>query len=138
MSHAHRKENCGPSNSFKYPEQEDVRSVPLESILTLVDPRTRTCLYFVKNKVTAASKALQDAIQGYHWNNLQATIHPYVAYYINSGDSEVILFLSNFYFVYELYYMLTCYGCINGSLYVPFLIFSVFLKVYSLISVIQK
>ena len=32
---------------------------------------------------------LQDAIQGYHWNNSQVTIHPYVAYYINSGDSEV-------------------------------------------------
>ena len=32
---------------------------------------------------------LQDAIQGYHWNNSQVTIHPYVAFYINSGDSEV-------------------------------------------------
>ena len=28
----------GPSNSFKYPEQEDVRSVPLVNILILVDP----------------------------------------------------------------------------------------------------
>ena len=50
----------GPLNSFKYPEQEDVRSVPLESILTLVDPRTRTGRVYTlsRNKVTAASKAL--------------------------------------------------------------------------------
>ena len=28
---------------------------------------------------------LQDAAQGFHWNNSQATIHPFVAYYIDSG-----------------------------------------------------
>ena len=89
----------GPLNSFKYPEQ-DVRSVPLESILTLVDPRTRTGHVYTlsRNKVTAASKALLTEFEN----------------------------LTFFYFGYELYYMLTCYGCINGSLYVPFLIFSVF------------
>ena len=29
---------------------------------------------------------LQDAGQGFHWNNYQATIHPFVAYYIDSGE----------------------------------------------------
>ena len=28
---------------------------------------------------------LQDASQGYHWNNVQATVHPFVAYYVESG-----------------------------------------------------
>ena len=28
---------------------------------------------------------LQDAAQGFHWNNSQATIHPFVAYYIDSA-----------------------------------------------------
>ena len=27
---------------------------------------------------------VQDAAQGFHWNNLQATIHPFVCYYIES------------------------------------------------------
>ena len=29
---------------------------------------------------------LQGAAQGFHWNNSQATIHPFVAYYIDSGE----------------------------------------------------
>ena len=32
------------------------------------------------------SFVLQDAAQGFHWNNSQATIHPFVAYYIESGE----------------------------------------------------
>ena len=31
------------------------------------------------------SFVLQDAAQGYHWNNPQATIHPFVIYYRHSG-----------------------------------------------------
>ena len=31
------------------------------------------------------SFVLQDAAQGFHWNNAQATIHPFVAYYVESG-----------------------------------------------------
>ena len=31
---------------------------------------------------------LQDAAQGYHWNNLQATIHPFVGYYRDSGEIQ--------------------------------------------------
>ena len=32
------------------------------------------------------SFVLQDAAQGFHWNNSQATIHPFVAYYMKSGE----------------------------------------------------
>ena len=32
----------GPSTSFKYPETQDIRIVPIDDILTLVDPRIRT------------------------------------------------------------------------------------------------
>ena len=37
------------------------------------------------------SSALQDTAQGYHWNNAQATIHPFVAYYT---DAERLCHLS--------------------------------------------
>ena len=29
---------------------------------------------------------LQDAAQGFHWNNSQATIHPFVVHYMDSGE----------------------------------------------------
>ncbi len=29
---------------------------------------------------------LQDAAQGFHWNNSQATLHPFVAYYVDSDE----------------------------------------------------
>ena len=29
---------------------------------------------------------LQDAAQGFHWNNSQATLHPFVAYYVDCGE----------------------------------------------------
>jgi len=32
------------------------------------------------------SFVLQDAAQGYHWNNSQATIHPFVAYYKDENE----------------------------------------------------
>ena len=32
------------------------------------------------------SFVLQDAAQGYHWNNSQATMHPFVAYYKDGSD----------------------------------------------------
>ena len=32
---------------------------------------------------------LQDAAQGFHWNNAQATIHPFVVYYRESDSSEL-------------------------------------------------
>ena len=39
------------------------------------------------------SFVLQDAAQGYHWNNAQATIHPFVAYYT---DAEKLCHLSSY------------------------------------------
>ena len=32
----------GPSNSFKYPEPQNIHTIPMDDILTLVDPRTRS------------------------------------------------------------------------------------------------
>ena len=32
----------GPATSFKYPRKEDIRTLPIDNILTVVDPRTRT------------------------------------------------------------------------------------------------
>ena len=34
------------------------------------------------------SFVLQDAAQGFHWNNSQATLHPFVAYYLDSGEVQ--------------------------------------------------
>ena len=31
------------------------------------------------------SFVVQDAVQEYHWNNNQATLHPFVTYYLNSN-----------------------------------------------------
>ena len=32
------------------------------------------------------SFVLQVAAQGFHWNNSQATLHPFIAYYLDSGE----------------------------------------------------
>ena len=32
----------GPSNSFKYPEPQNIHTITMDDILTLVDPRTRS------------------------------------------------------------------------------------------------
>ena len=32
------------------------------------------------------SFVLQDEAQGFHWNNSQATLHPFVVYYTESGE----------------------------------------------------
>ena len=34
------------------------------------------------------SFVLQDAAQGFHWNNSQATIHPFVVYYLDMGKQS--------------------------------------------------
>ena len=39
------------------------------------------------------SFVLQDAAQGFHWNNSQATIHPFVAYYRQSGKLEHVSYI---------------------------------------------
>ena len=32
---------------------------------------------------------VQDAVQGYHWNNSQVTLHPFVYYYTGQGNIEL-------------------------------------------------
>ena len=39
------------------------------------------------------SFVLQDAAQGFHWNNSQATIHPFVAYYLDRGKLHHLSFV---------------------------------------------
>ena len=39
------------------------------------------------------SFVLQDAAQGFHWNNSQATIHLFVAYYLESGKLEHVSYV---------------------------------------------
>ena len=36
---------------------------------------------------------LQDAAQGYHWNNAQATLHPFVIYYTDSSSTNHLSFV---------------------------------------------
>ena len=46
----------GPSSSHKYPATQDIRTVPMDNILTLVDPRTRTGrVYTLSKKETATA-----------------------------------------------------------------------------------
>ena len=51
----------GPSSSFKYPEIQDIRTVPMDDIITHVDPRTRTGSVYtlLKKEVTFASEKLR-------------------------------------------------------------------------------
>ena len=39
------------------------------------------------------SVVLQDAAQGFHWNNLQATIHPFIVYYKDSDELKYICYV---------------------------------------------
>ena len=36
---------------------------------------------------------LQDAVQGFHWNNSQATVHPFVIYYQQAGEEHHISYV---------------------------------------------
>ena len=47
----------GSSSSYKYPGTQDIRTVPMDNILTLVDPRTRTGRVYTlsKKEITTAS-----------------------------------------------------------------------------------
>ena len=48
----------GPSNSYKYPGTQDIHTIPMDNILTLVDPRTRTGRVYTlsKKEITTASE----------------------------------------------------------------------------------
>ena len=51
----------GPSNSFKYPEPQNIHTIPLDDILTLIDPRTRSGRVYSLTKkyvMTFATKQL--------------------------------------------------------------------------------
>ena len=50
----------GPSNSFKYPEPQNIHTIPMDHILTLVDPRTRSGRVYslTKKEMTLATKLL--------------------------------------------------------------------------------
>ena len=52
----------GSSSSFRYPQAQDICNVPIENVLTLVDPRTRTGRVYTlaKKDITCASKKLQN------------------------------------------------------------------------------
>ena len=39
------------------------------------------------------SFVLQNSAQGFHWNNSQATLHPFVAYYLDSADVRHLSYL---------------------------------------------
>ena len=51
-----------PSSLFRYPQSQDIRTIPIENILTLVDPRMRTGRGYslTKKGITYASKKLQN------------------------------------------------------------------------------
>ena len=51
----------GPSSSYKYPGNEDIHTVPMDHILTRVDPRTRTGRVYTlsKKEIKTASEKLQ-------------------------------------------------------------------------------
>ncbi len=36
---------------------------------------------------------IQDAVQSFHWSNLQATLHPFVCYYMDGGESKHVSFV---------------------------------------------
>ena len=39
------------------------------------------------------SFVLQDSAQAYHWNNSQATVHPFVVYYVHAGEDKHLSFV---------------------------------------------
>ena len=53
----------GPANSFKYPTPHNIRTIPMDNILTLVDPRTRSSRVYslTKKEMTAAKEGLDSA-----------------------------------------------------------------------------
>ena len=54
----------GPSNSFKYPEPQNIHDILLDDILTLVDPRTRSGRVYslTKKEMTFATKQLRTVL----------------------------------------------------------------------------
>ena len=51
----------GPLNSFKYPEPQNIYTIPMDDILTIVDPRTRSGRVYslTKKEMTFATEQLR-------------------------------------------------------------------------------
>ena len=51
----------GPSNLFKYPEPQNIHAIPMDDILVLVDPRTRSGRVYslTKKEMTFATEQLR-------------------------------------------------------------------------------
>ena len=51
----------GPSNLFKYPETQNIHTIPMDDILTFIDPRTRGGHVYslTKKEMTFATKQLR-------------------------------------------------------------------------------
>ena len=51
----------GPCSSFKYPQIQDIHTIPIDDIVTLVDPRTRTGRVYTmsKREITSVSEKLR-------------------------------------------------------------------------------
>lgn len=47
-------------------------------------------VYVVGDFAMNYQAVVQDSIQGFHWRNIQTTLHPFVCYYKETEDSEVI------------------------------------------------
>ena len=58
----------GPSNSFKYPEPQNIHTIPMDGILTLVDLRTRSSRVYSLTKIemTFATEQLRTVINLYY------------------------------------------------------------------------
>ena len=51
----------GLSSSFRYPKTHDIRTVPKDNILTVVDPRTGHVYTLSRNKITSISEKFRIA-----------------------------------------------------------------------------
>jgi hypothetical protein len=55
----------GPSNSFKYPDPHNIHTIPMDDILTLVDPRTRSGRVYslAKNEMSHVTERFHTCLQ---------------------------------------------------------------------------
>ena len=60
----------GPSNSFKYPDPHNIHTIPMDDILTLVDPRTRSGRVYTlsRKEVTVATERLHTVSSSINYN----------------------------------------------------------------------
>ena len=70
----------GPSNSFKYPEPQNIHTIPMDDILTLVDPRTRSGHVYsmTKKEMTFATEQLRTAVINLYYMPLSQLVYVYI------------------------------------------------------------